>query len=286
MRKYINYFIVTCLISSCTSSTSPEEENTIVIESTTSSSTTMQTTSTTTTTLKEVFAIDEFGIEMLEPTEEMKKQLDDLISFIEKRTELKFAQYPKFQLYTLEGYRDYSEASYLDDFEKDYEEGEWERAVLSENMWGLTTSSPDQMKKLIVEFQRCASAGSYNLLDETLRVPIKRNQKKFNFWEQSVIVHELVHSLQGQVVNLSNWYQVMKDSDDFMNYPGRRSIMEGQADLVQAYWESTLDSYDRQQMNSERPSFSCSVSLPSYFYIPFDLYYGYGGSLIKQVHRS
>ena len=286
MRKYINYFIVTCLISSCTSSTSPEEENTIVIESTTSSSTTMQTTSTTTTTTKEIFATDEFGIEMLEPTEEMKKQLDDLISFIEKRTELKFTQYPKFQLYTLEGYRDYSEASYLDDFEKDYEEGEWERAVLSENMWGLTTSSPDQMKKLIVEFQRCASAGSYNLLDETLRVPIKRNQKKFNFWEQSVIVHELVHSLQGQIVNLSNWYQDMKDSDDFMNYPGRRSIMEGQADLVQAYWESTLDSYDRQQMNSERPSFSCSVSLPSYFYIPFDLYYGYGASLIKQVHRA
>ena len=286
MRKYINYFIVICLISSCTSSTSLEEENTIEIESTTSSSTTMQTTSTTTTTTKEIFAIDEFGIEILEPTEEMKKQLDDLISFIEKRTELKFAQYPKFQLYTLEGYRDYSEASYLDDFEKDYEEGEWERAVLSENMWGLTSSSPDQMKKLIVEFQRCASAGSYNLLDETLRVPIKRNQKKFNFWERSVIVHELVHSLQGQVVNLSNWYQDMKDSDDFMNYPGRRSIMEGQADLVQAYWESTLDSYDRQQMNSERPSFSCSVSLPSYFYIPFDLYYGYGASLIKQVHRA
>ena len=286
MRKYINYFIVLCLISYCASNTSLEEENTSVIESTSSSTTSTQTTSTTTTTLKEVFAIDEFGIEMLEPTEEMKKQLDDLISFIEKRTELKFAQYPKFQLYTLEGYRDYSEASYLDDFEKDYEEGEWERAVLSENMWGLTSSSPDQMKKLIVEFQRCASAGSYNLLDETLRVPIKRNQKKFNFWEQSVIVHELVHSLQGQVVNLSNWYQDMKDSDDFMNYPGRRSIMEGQADLVQAYWESTLDSYDRQQMNSERPSFSCSVSLPSYFYIPFDLYYGYGASLIKQVHRA
>ena len=88
MRKYINYFIVTCLISSCTSSTSLEEENTIEIESTTSSSTTMQTTSTTTTTTKEIFAIDEFGIEILEPTEEMKKQLDDLISFIEKRTEL------------------------------------------------------------------------------------------------------------------------------------------------------------------------------------------------------
>ena len=285
MRKYINYFIITCLISYCVSDTVSEEELNIS-ESISSSTSSTQTSSTTTTTLKTVFAIDEYGIEMLEPTEEMKKQLNDLVNFIEKRTGLEFNEDPKFQLYTLEGYRDYSEASYLDDFEKDYEEGEWERAVLSENMWGLTTSSPDQMKELLVEFQRCASAGSYNLLDETLRVPIKRNQKKFNFWEQSVIVHELVHSLQGQIVNLSNWYQVMKDSDDFMNYPGRRSIMEGQADLVQAYWESTLDSYDRQQMNSERPNFNCSVSLPSYFYIPFELYYGYGGSLIKQVHRA
>tara|TARA_Y100000591_G_scaffold166464_1_gene143600 strand:+ start:649 stop:2055 length:1407 start_codon:yes stop_codon:yes gene_type:complete len=288
MRKYINYLVVISLISFCASNNEPEVKDTTVLESSSPSTSSTQTTSSTssTTTLQTVFATDEFGIEMLEPTEEMKKQLDDLITFIEKRTGLKFTQYPKFQLYTLEGYRDYSEASYLDDFEKDYEEGEWERAVLSENMWGLTTSSPDQMKKLIVTFQRCASAGSYNLLDETLRVPIKRNQKKFNFWEQSVIVHELVHSLQGQVVNLSNWYQDMKDSDDFMDYPGRRSIMEGQADLVQAYWESTLDSYDRQQMNSERPNFNCSVSLPSYFYIPFELYYGYGGSLIKQVHTA
>ena len=284
MRKYINYLLVLCLVSSCTLDTEAEPE--VLETSTTTSSTTTSSTTTTVQNIDEEIVVDEFGIELLDVSPEMKQQFDELIAFVEKRTGLSYSEYPKFNLYTLEGYRDYSAASYLDDFEKDYEEGEWERAVLSENMWGLTTSSPDQMKKLIVEFQRCASAGSYNLLDETLRVPIKRNQKKFNFWEQSVIVHELVHSLQGQIVNLSNWYQDMKDSDDFMNYPGRRSIMEGQADLVQAYWESTLDSYDRQQMNSERPSFSCSVSLPSYFYIPFDLYYGYGGSLIKQVHRA
>ena len=36
---------------------------------------------------------------MIEPTEEMKNQLDDMISYIETRTGLKYAQYPKFQLY-------------------------------------------------------------------------------------------------------------------------------------------------------------------------------------------
>lgn len=66
---------------------------------------------------------------------------------------------------------------FLDNFEEDYEEGEWERAVLSENMWGLNDLSPDELLNLQVEFQRCFSAGSYNLLDKILRVPIKPRQK-------------------------------------------------------------------------------------------------------------
>ena len=96
---------------------------------------------------------------------------------IEKRVGIKFTEYPKYQLYTLNGYREYSEVSYLDDFEEDYEDGEWERAVLSENMWGLNDFSPDQLLNLQVEFQRCFSAGSYNLLDKILRLPIRPGQK-------------------------------------------------------------------------------------------------------------
>jgi len=30
----------------------------------------------------------------------------------------------------------------------------------------------------LTEFQRCASSGSYNLLDKILRIPVKANQKK------------------------------------------------------------------------------------------------------------
>ena len=284
MRKYINYLIVLFFVSSCTSDTEAEPQ--ALETSTTTSSTTTSSTTTTVQNIDEEIVVDEFGIELLDVSPEMKQQFDELIAFVEKRTGLSYSEYPIFNLYTLEGYRDYSAASYLDDFEKDYEEGEWERAVLSENMWGLTNASPEKMKELIVEFQRCASAGSYNLLDQILRVPIKRNQTKLNLWEQSVIVHELVHSLQGQIIDLSEWYTTMKDSDDFMNYPGRRSIMEAQADLVQAYWESNLDSYDRQRMASERPNFRCSVSLPEYFYIPFDLYYDFGARLGKQIHSN
>ena len=182
-----------------------------------------------------------------------------------------------------QNYQEYNAVSFLDDFEEDYEEGEWERAVLSENMWGLNDFSPDQLLNLQVEFQRCFSAGSYNLLDKTLRLPIKSGQKKLNFYEQRVIVHELVHSLQGQHFEISEWYQEMDELDDFSNYPGVRALMEAQADWVEAKWVDSLDSYDRQTMQAQIPNISCRVELPAYFYIPSDLYYTYGPILAREI---
>ena len=284
MRKILTTFLALVLISCSTADT---EEATVAEDTTTSTTTTSTTTSTTTTVpIDEPWAVDEYGIELIEMGPEMKAQFDELISFVEKRVGFEFTEYPKYQLYTVNGYQEYNAVSYLDDFDEDYEEGEWERAVLSENMWGLTTATPEQMKNLLTEFQRCASSGSYNLLDKILRIPVKANQKKFNLWEQSVIVHELVHSLQGQVVDLSGWYLTMKEADDFSDYPGRRAIMEAQADLIQARWEGGLDNYDRTAMNSQQPNISCAVSLPSYFYIPFDLYYSFGPQVVKEINSN
>ncbi len=283
MRKFQIYLLTFLLLAFCATTEESVED---LIEDTTTTTTTTTTTSTTTTTvIEEEKVLNEYGQEILEMTPEMKEQFDELISFIEKRTGLKFTEYPKYELYTLEGYRDYSVASYLDNFEEEYEEGEWERAVLSQNMWGLSNFTPDELKDLYVTFQRCASSGSYNLEDKILRIPIKRNQKKFNLFEQSVLVHELTHSLQGQIIDLSAWYNEMKDADDFSDYYGRRSIMEAQADLIQARWESGLDSYDRQTMQSQYPP-GCGVTLPQFMYIPFDLYYGYGGILGKEIYNN
>jgi len=281
MRKFQIYLLTFLLIAYCGTTEESVEE---VVEDTITTITTI-TTTTTTTVPEEEKVLNEYGQEILEMSPEMKEQFDDLISFIEKRTGLKFTEYPKYELYTLEGYRDYNVDSYLDDFEEEYEEGEWERVVLSENMWGLSTFTPDELKELYVTFQRCASSGSYNLDDKILRVPIKKNQKKFNLFEQSVLVHELTHTLQGQVVDLSAWYNEMKEADDFSDYYGRRAIMEAQADLIQARWESGLDSYDRQTMQSQYPA-GCGIALPDYIYIPFDLYYGYGPQLVKEIYND
>ena len=281
MKKHLLSILLICLLIACSSEQATSSETTT---STTTTSTTTTSTSTT-TTLAEI-NVDEYGVEILDISEEMQEQLDDLAAFVVEKVGIDFTEEPKFRFYTLGGYQDYNELSYLDEFEEDYEPGEWERAVLSEQLWGLTTSSPAAMKQLLVEFMRCSSAGSYNLIDELIRVPIKRNQKKLNLWEQSVLVHELTHTLQGQIVDLKSWYEEMEELDDFSNYAGRRSIMEAQAELVQAYWESNLDVYDRQQMNSQMPNISCAVELPSYFYIPNDLYYSFGPQLAKEIRTA
>ena len=283
MNKQLVSILLVFFMVSCSSI---QEESLESIDTTTTSTTTTSTTTTSTTTTIPEINIDEYGIEILNISDEMKQQLSELAAFVANKVGISYIEEPKFQFYTLNGYQDYNELSYLDEFDKDYEPGEWERAVLSEQLWGLTTSSPAAMKQLLVEFMRCSSAGSYNLIDELIRVPVKRNQKKLNLWERSVLVHELVHTLQGQIVDLKTWYEEMEELDDYSNYAGRRAIMEAQADLVQAYWESDLDVYDRQQMNSERPNISCAVELPSYFYIPNELYYSFGPQLVKEIRTS
>tara|TARA_Y100000389_G_scaffold72104_1_gene68898 strand:+ start:20 stop:1387 length:1368 start_codon:yes stop_codon:yes gene_type:complete len=284
MRKKLITLIAFILIAACSGGEVAELE-TVSAESTTTSTTT-PTTTTTTIQPKTIFALDEYGIELIEMKPQMKEQFDALIAFVEKRTGLTYTEYPRYELYTSNGYQEYNELSFLDNFEEDYEEGEWERAVLSENMWGLSNATPESMKNLLVEYQRCASSGSYNLVDKVLRVPVKKNQEKFNLWEQSVLVHELTHTLQGQIIDLAGWYDEMKEKDDFSDYAGRRSIMEAQADLVQARWESGLDQYDRTAMNSQQPNFTCRVQLPSYFYIPNELYYSFGPQLVKQINTQ
>ena len=217
MNKQLVSILLVFFMVSCSSI--QEESVDVAVEAAveealpTDSTTSTITTTSTTTTTPEV-NVDEYGVEILDISDEMKQQLSDLAAFVANKVGISYIEEPKFQFYTLNGYQDYNELSYLDEFDKDYEPGEWERVVLSEQLWGLTTSSPAAMKQLLVEFMRCSSAGSYNLKDELIRVPVKRNQKKLNLWERSVLVHELVHTLQGQIVDLKTWYEEMEELDD------------------------------------------------------------------------
>jgi len=284
MKKfYITLFIV-ILISCGAAEPEPVLEESKSLEEPVVIDTSTTTSSTTTVVDGEPFTLDEFGLEIIETPTEIQEQILELMKFVEKWVGLEFKEVPSYNFYILSDYQEYNALSFLDEFEEDYEENEWERAVTSENMWGLNNLSPDELLNLQVEFQRCFSAGSYNLIDKILRVPIKNKRvKTLNLYEQSVVVHELVHSLQGQYFQTDKWYEEMEESDNFTYYPGFVSLMEAQADYVQNKWMLGFDANMRQEYISQIPNIQCRVSLPSYFYIPAELYYNFGPLLADQI---
>jgi hypothetical protein len=286
MRKYLltllSLILVSCSSAEPLSNDVSVETTEVVIEE----APTTSTSTTTTVPVEEPYALDQFGLELVEPPTEIEEQINELMTLVEKWVGLEYLEIPKYHFYTLSNYQEYNALDYLDNFEEDYEEGEWERAVLSQNMWGLNDLSPEELLDLQVEFQRCFSAGSYNLLDKILRVPIKKNQKKLNLYEQSVVIHELVHSLQGQHFATDEWYEEMDNLDDFTYYYGFVALMEAQADYVEGKYLLGFDTYDRQDYISQIPNIQCRVSLPSYFYIPAELYYEFGPILADQIIKN
>ena len=286
MRKYLLTLLSLILVSCSSAEPVPNDVSVETTEVVIEEASTTSTSTTTTVPVEEPYALDQFGLELVEPPTEIEEQINELMTLVEKWVGLEYLEIPKYHFYTLSNYQEYNALYYLDNFEEDYEEGEWERAVLSQNMWGLNDLSPEELLDLQVEFQRCFSAGSYNLLDKILRVPIKKNQKKLNLYEQSVVVHELVHSLQGQHFATDEWYEEMDNLDDFTYYYGFVALMEAQADYVEGKYLLGFDTYDRQDYISQIPNIQCRVSLPSYFYIPAELYYEFGPILADQIIKN
>ena len=286
MRKYLLTLLSLILVSCSSAEPLPNDVSVETTEVVIEEAPTTSTSTTTTVPVEEPYALDQFGLELVEPPTEIEEQINELMTLVEKWVGLEYLEIPKYHFYTLSNYQEYNALDYLDNFEEDYEEGEWERAVLSQNMWGLNDLSPEELLDLQVEFQRCFSAGSYNLLDKILRVPIKKNQKKLNLYEQSVVVHELVHSLQGQHFATDEWYEEMDNLDDFTYYYGFVALMEAQAEYVEGKYLLGFDTYDRQDYISQIPNIQCRVSLPSYFYIPAELYYEFGPILADQIIKN
>ena len=286
MRKYLLTFLSLILVSCSSAEPLPNDVSVETTEVVIEEAPTTSTSTTTTVPVEEPYALDQFGLELVEPPTEIEEQINELMTLVEKWVGLEYLEIPKYHFYTLSNYQEYNALSYLDNFEEDYEDGEWERAVLSQNMWGLNDLSPEELLDLQVEFQRCFSAGSYNLLDKILRVPIKKNQNKLNLYEQSVVIHELVHSLQGQHFATDEWYEEMDNLDDFTYYYGFVALMEAQAEYVEGKYLLGFDTYDRQDYISQIPNIQCRVSLPSYFYIPAELYYEFGPILADQIIKN
>ena len=96
MKKHLLSILLICLLIACSS------EQATSLETSTSTTTTS---SSTTTTLAEI-NVDEYGVEILDISDEMQEQLDDLAAFVVEKVGIDFTEEPKFRFYTLGGYQD------------------------------------------------------------------------------------------------------------------------------------------------------------------------------------
>ena len=99
MRKILLTLLSLVLVF-CSSGTTEESVSEAQTEETTTTETTTTTSTSTTTTVyvEPPFALDEFGIEIQEPPEEIKEQLAELMTFIERRVGLDFIEEPLYDL--------------------------------------------------------------------------------------------------------------------------------------------------------------------------------------------
>ena len=91
MKKFLITLLAILLVS-CSSATDDTNVSSESIDTSTTSTTEATTTTTTTTTvyIEEPWAVDEFGIELLEMSPNMKAQFEELMSFVERRVGLEF----------------------------------------------------------------------------------------------------------------------------------------------------------------------------------------------------
>ena len=113
MRKFSLTLLALILIS-CSSAEPIADEVTVESsEPVTEESSTTSTSTTTTIAVEEPFALDEFGLELVEPPIEMQGQIKDLMKFVEKWVGLEFTSDPEYHFYSLSDYQEYNALSYL-----------------------------------------------------------------------------------------------------------------------------------------------------------------------------
>ena len=85
MRKFL-LTLLTLILISCSSAEPIADEVTVESpEPMTEESSTTSTSTTTTIAIEEPFALDEFGLELVEPPIEMQEQIKELMEFVELR---------------------------------------------------------------------------------------------------------------------------------------------------------------------------------------------------------
>ena len=175
-------------------------------------------------------------------------RLVDLVDFVEKDRDLRFAHPVHVEFLTAEAYKRSAAAEAQKVTDK--ERREMEQSVALLRAFGLLEGHVDLLDRII----QLSEEGTLAYYDpETKRVTVRGNE--LTVAVKGTLVHELTHALQDQHFNLE-WMS----KDDMTNKEAEaaglfRNLVEGDAVRVQHHWVASLDK-DTQQTYAEQEAAS------------------------------
>ncbi len=235
---------------------------------------------TTTTTVTLVTTTTQPDLSALEGlSDEVKAQLAELIRVAQEIRELAFVRPPRIVVVTAEELAERVMAS----IQEEAEHFPADEALYK--LLGLLDEG-DDLEELLLEVYGDAVAGFYDLDTEEIVVPSR--DEGFSLIQQSTLVHELVHALTDQNLDIAGPYEEMVDTDRFDQAGGYQALLEGDASLAEFIWIQSLSRDQITQLLAESLEVDLSSfhSAPEFIQDALIFPYDTGLAFVQDLHDS
>ena len=192
------------------------------------------------------------------------EEVNDMISFIETEAGREFHYPPKIVAQQRDAYEEGLDARFADQVEAT--EDEQEQSARVYQALGLSDQTADELTTNIEAFITSADAinGYYDPDTDALYVPVDVLADDLF---RVLLVHELLHALDGQYVDLGALIDELGNSDDPEFVFTRTAVVEGRATAVQTAWMMANGVVPQQPELSDAitavpPAFVNAVTLP------------------------
>lgn len=233
------------------------------------SSTTSQPSSSTTTSLGTTTTTEPDLTGLVGLTEEAQEQLASLILVAQEIREMVFVSTPTIVVVTPEELASRArDGLELDDLPAD-------QALY--RLLGLLDEDTD-LEVLLLDVFGASVAGFYDLDAEEIVVPAR--EEGFSLLQQSTLVHELVHALTDQNLDIHGPYEEMIDDERYDEAGAYQALLEGDASLAEYLWLQTLSRRELGQLLAESLEIDLSPLQGAPEFIQDSLIFPYDSGLV------
>ncbi len=281
MRRHIALFamVMALVVAACASDETAETEAPVTTPAPTTTAAPETTTTTvpetTTTTVPETTTTT---VDLAASEAEMRVQIAEMISEVERITQKEFAYEPSVIIGTPEEMR----ARLVELYEEEVTEEDLKIEESFLVSLGAITPDRDWVGEAL-ENQAGGVVGFYD--PDTEELWVTNRGTRFGPYALSVVVHELQHALQDQLWDLSE-FDYLYDEGRWEEYEALTMLIEGEARYVEDQYLNTFDEQQRLAYNNEAGSFGGGRPQPALVQFVTLAYYKDGRGFVEDLYEE